>query len=176
MTASGNMLAHQPVRHSTLTNAIALAWGVSFTYVLVSALFISHEFSSALASTIPLIVVWATFERKRWGRFALLGLSVTMLGLFLEGHLYYAFHTVNSLPESLTSTCARLALGLYADNAILALLVISLALFSIVWLYLPTTIQEFEKSKLSAMSVAQRAIALFLVCLWGLQLVCSPLV
>ena len=176
MIAGGNIIAHQPVRHATLTNGIALAWGASFAYVLLSALFVSHQFSSALASTIPLIVVWATLERKRWGRFAILGLSFTMIGLFVEGHLYYALHNVRALPESLSSTCAKLALGLYADSSLLALSVMTLATFSIIWMYLPATVQEFEKSKMVTMSVAQRAIALFLVSMWALQLVCTPLV
>ena len=178
MTSDGSTLSTtHTVRHTSFTNALALAWGLSFTYLLFTAIFISHLFSSALACLVPLIVVWATLERKRWGRLSLLGISLTNLGLFTAALAYCGFHTsVSQLPDSMTGLCAKLALGLYTDSPALALTVLTLASVTLIWLSLPNASREFELSKPITIATAQRVIALLLVFFWALQMVCTPLV
>ena len=69
-----NQLSHGSTQTPRLsTTLLALAWGITSAYILFYSLLISHNIRPCLAALVPLVITWATLERKRWGRLALLG-------------------------------------------------------------------------------------------------------
>lgn len=159
-----------------LTTGVASAWGLFLFYLLFTSVLEAPALFTGIIAVVGLIVVWATLERKRWGRLALLGVSATILGLF-SAAIVYVIKT-GEFPlfplTELLQTCARLALGLYVENSVIALSVLFLALVTSLWLRAPAVVTEFEGGKKHGLLSAQRVIALALVLFWGLLLVFTP--
>jgi hypothetical protein len=151
-----------------LTTVIACGWGLASAFTLFHALIIKPEARLFMAALVPLVAVWATLERKRWGRLALLGLSATALGLFaaLFGRVA---STLSAMPPSQQTAeqFMNMVFGHFDDRPEIALSLFALALTTGIWMRRPVVIAEFERGKKATLMVAQRAIALSLVGFWG---------
>lgn len=169
-----------PAPHGTppsshlLTTLLACAWGLASAYTLFHALINTHDPRLFLASLIPLVAVWATLERKRWGRLALLGLSATAMGLFaaLLGSVAKTMGQLK-LAEQHSGKFMELILAYFDNRAEIALSVFVLALTTGLWLRRPAVVAEFERGKKATLAVAQRAIAMSLVAFWGVTVLLS---
>ena len=153
------------------TTLLAAGWGLTSAYLLLNSLLVTHDMRPCLAALVPLVIVWATLERKRWGRLALQGLSATALGLFVSAvGLAYAIgsHTLPTEQKTLPHFI-HIALGIFGEkNSTSAIIVLCLAALTVVYLRRPSVIAEFERGKQKTLAVAQRAIAMTLVGFWGI--------
>lgn len=146
------------------TNALASCWGLVASYQLVNSVLVTHVYHSCLVALVPLVTGWAIVERKRWGRLALLGISVTAVCLFLM-LLGWSGGGGRSYLES-----TSLALPFHGGDIVAAILVLALAALSAFWLRRPQVVAEFERGKRHTLAMGQRAIAASLVACWGLPL------
>ena len=155
-----------------VTNLLAGCWAVLAFYLMARSLLITREWVACIVAPIPLLAVWATMERKRWGRLTLLGISLTALGLTMtalglaacldgEGHTpaYYALQ----------------ALNLYTHSPGISLTVVVLALVTGLWLRRESVVAEFEQNKRPVLKLGQQAIAGMLVVCWTLLVMFAPL-
>ena len=164
--------------HATFcTTLLACLWGAEAAYILSYSLFITHNMHLGLTALVPLVAVWATLERKRWGRLALMGLSLTTIGFFLVAVTVLIFlpnptQTVEmqSLTHLLYSLEATYNIGMPVVLGILLL-----AAFTGPWLCHPLVVAEFDQRKQRSMANAQRAIATVLVGCWGAAIALHPL-
>ena len=160
------------------TTMLALAWGVTSAYILFHSLLVSHDTRPCLAALAPLVITWATLERKRWGRLALLGLSAVALGLFV-GSLGIAASVMRmTLPAAHQTPlrCVEMALGFFGEkNPFAGAIIIALAAMTGLYLRRPTVVAEFERGKQQTLALAQRGIAAILVGSWGLTFLGTPL-
>jgi hypothetical protein len=166
-----------PMSARLLTTLLASSWGLASAYILFYSLLVTHDARPCFAALIPLVVVWATLERKRWGRLALLGLSSTALGLFAAALGYSASVGNRWLPAENQNILGYLnvALHLYGYNSPgAALITLSLAATTGIWLRRPVVAAEFERGKRATMAVAQKAIAMTCVGCWGLTIAFLP--
>jgi hypothetical protein len=157
------------------TTLLASGWGLVSAYILFSSLLVNHNARYCYAALAPLIAVWATLERKRWGRLALLGLSATALGLSIAGigrafALANAFQGERSLLDYLGAATQRFSLNPSAN-----LVLLLLAAMTGFWMCRPDVVAEFERGKKATLAVAQRMIALSLVGCWGLFILFAPM-
>jgi hypothetical protein len=130
------------------------------------ALFFEHSVALALAYIITLLVVWATLERKRWGRLALLGMSIAVPLTLICGLVYFAYilgHGVD--PFIATSSSAKWITSFCCGPTPAAGLIL-LSLLAGLWLQQPTVAAEFERGKHRGLATSQRGIAVVLVVLW----------
>jgi hypothetical protein len=146
------------------TTVLACAWGLVSAFVFFNSLLVTHESRSCFASAIVLAIVWATLDRKRWGRLALLGMSKTILVLFA---VFAAFSTVSV-------GAATLAVSVLRGASTLPYLAVCLAIASRLWLGRPAVAVEFERGKRPALTGSQSVIALTLVVFWALSFVDLP--
>lgn len=169
------MLATSP-NTRRLTNLLASGWGLFSAYVFFQSLLVTHDTRLCCVGLVPLVVVWATLERKRWGRLALLGLSATTLGIFSVVVAYLASFGVRIHPSpSSIASDVRLALHIFTNNPNLALIVLALSMTTGMWLCRREVIAEFDHGKRKSLAIAQHAIAFCLVGCWGITVVLSPL-
>jgi hypothetical protein len=159
-----------------LTTLLACGWGLASAYTLLHSLLITHNAQPCLAALVPLVAVWATLERKRWGRLALLGLSATALGLFVTLTGLVAA-SASKLPEAEHNFAryTEIALGYFNHRPEIALTVLGLALTTGFWMRRPVVVAEFERGKRATLAVAQKAIAMSLVGFWGVTVLLAPL-
>ncbi|MCS6776497.1 MAG: hypothetical protein RMJ43_05695 [Chloroherpetonaceae bacterium] len=175
MSQSDRTLNGAPSTTRFFTTLLASGWGFAAAYALFHALLISHDLRLFTASLVPLMAVWATLERKRWGRLALLGMSATALGLFvaLLGSVAQVFTRLK--PEEQTAErFSVLVLAYFDQRAEIALTLLALALMTGFWMRRPTVVAEFERGKKATLAAGQRAIALCLVAFWGVSLLLAP--
>ncbi|HZO88222.1 MAG TPA: hypothetical protein VFB38_07755 [Chthonomonadaceae bacterium] len=173
-----NLATHgTPASARFLTTLLACCWGLSSAYVLFHSLLVTHDARPCFAALVPLVIVWATLERKRWGRLALLGLSGTALGLFVAaiGYIAAVGSAELSTAERTLSNYVQIALRLYDNDPSTVLTILLLAATTGLWLRRPVVIAEFERGKRATLAAAQRAIAMLLVGSWGLTLIFTPL-
>lgn len=165
-----------PTSARLLTTLLASCWGLSSAYILFHALLVTHDPRPCFAALVPLVIVWATLERKRWGRLALLGLSATALGLFVAAVGFIAAVGDRWLhpAERNLANYAKIALNLYSADPMTALTVLVLAATTGLWLRRPIVIAEFERGKRATLAAAQRAIAMLLVSCWGMTVIFTP--
>lgn len=158
------------------TTLLAGGWGFAFSYSFFRCLFSAECPRYCTIALIPLIAVWATLERKRWGRLALLGLSRTMLGLFVVsiGLMLADSSFLPSVTSLHVADIIPQALGFYTNYPRATLMILLLAVASSLWFCLPVVKAEFEQGKQSFLSTGQRAIAFSLVLLWGLTVLFAP--
>src|SRR5579883_1668485 len=120
-----------------LTTFLACGWGLASAYLLFHALLVTHDAGPCFAALVPLIIVWATLERKRWGRLALLGLSATALGIFVGAVGWIASIGKNMYnyypPLRHLADYARIALNVYSENPNTAKIVLFLAALTGLW-------------------------------------------
>ena len=156
------------------TTLLAIGWGVTSAYILFHSLLVTHDTRPCLAALAPLIVTWATLERKRWGRLALLGLSAVALGLFVGSLGLAASIARATLPAAQQTPlhCLEMAFGFFGErNPYAGAIIVCLAAMTGFHLRRPSVVAEFERGKNQTLAVAQRAIAMTLVGCWGLTFV-----
>lgn len=158
------------------TNVLAGSWGAVAAYILFDSLFITHKNRCAVAALFPLVSAWATLERKRWGRLALMGLSLTtvllfalMAGLFTRFH--YAWQTeARTLAASASALLVSYGIGIWTAIGLLTLATVTGG-----WLCLPQVAAEFNHNKRLALIRAQRGIATVVVGCWAAFIALTPL-
>lgn len=158
-----------------VTNLLAAGWGVAAPYLLVRSVFVSHQILYGLAAPIPLFIVWATLERKRWGRLALLSISATAVALFV-GVAFLAFGlNVGVFTGHQSSPGALVAWfkSFYAEDGTTLLIVIGLAVATGFWMCRAAVVEEFERNKRTALAVGQWAIAVSLAVAYTVTLFLS---
>lgn len=157
------------------TTLIAGAWGLASAYTLFYSLLVKPDMRLFLCALLPLVAVWATIERKRWGRLALLGLSSASLGFFAA-----------AIGNAIASNLPAIQSGKFGFNALLAdvtrhiveigfkdqpqiaFAVLVLAAMTAFWMCLPNVRTEYERGKNAKLAIAQRAIAMTVVACWGI--------
>ena len=160
------------------TTLLALSWGITSAYILFYSLLVSHNIRPCLAALVPLVITWATLERKRWGRLALLGLSGVALGLFVGtlGLSASLVHATLPAAQQTPMRCLDMALGFFGEKSSLAGgVIIALAAMTGFYLRRPDVAAEFERGKKQTMAMAQKGIAAVLVGSWGLTFLGTPL-
>lgn len=177
MSDVNSSLLRTPPHTHRFTTLLASGWGLFSAYLFFNSLLITHDVRLCCVGLVPLVIVWATLERKRWGRIALLGLSATALGMFVLAVAYLAsfgIHLTQEQPSSLAQDM-QIALRLFSNNPNTALMVLALAMMTGLWLCRREVVAEFERGKRESLAVAQHLIALCLVGCWGLTVAFSPL-
>lgn len=159
-----------------LTNALACLWGAVAAYILCYSSLITHNLWFAIAALSAIIAVWATLERKRWGRMALLGLSLTTVGVFVFLVSAFAAFPDHVEPEvqSLDNYLRSLA-SLYDIKTPAAIGLVVLAAVTGPWMLHSHVITEFNRNKKPGLAAGQRVIAIALVCCWAAAIVRMPL-
>jgi hypothetical protein len=158
--------------YTRVTNLVAGSWAVLAFYLVTRSLLITHEWIACIPAPIPLLAVWATLERKRWGRLTLLGISLTALGLCVTAiGMAACLNAEGHTPAHY----ALWALALYARNPETLLTIVLLAIATGIWMRRTTVIAEFERNKKTVLVLGQRAIAGALVACWALMAICVPL-
>ncbi len=173
--SSAGQLTEAPRLSTTL---LAIAWGITSAYILFHALLVTHDTRPCLAALAPLVITWATLERKRWGRLAFLGLSAVALGLFV-GALGLAASIIHATLPAAQQTplrCIEMALGFFGEkNPFAGGIVIGLAAMTGLHLRRPGIVLEFERGKRQTLALAQKGIAAVLVGSWGLTFLGAPM-
>jgi hypothetical protein len=165
-----NSYSSIPGRIRFMTTFIAGAWGLASAYTLFYSLLVKPDMRYFLLALFPLVAVWATIERKRWGRLALLGLSSAALGFFaanigLTISIHFKDFQAGKLNvDKVVSTVLR---GFNYQPQI-AIAVLVLAAMTAYWMCLPNVRTEYERGKNATLAVAQRAIAMTVVGCWGI--------
>jgi hypothetical protein len=164
-----------PASSRTLTTLLAGGWGLSSAYIMFHSLLVTHDARLCIVWFVPMVIVWATLERKRWGRLALLGLSSTSLGLFVAGLGYVAaFGDSTFTPAQRDiSHYSSLVIQMYSGAPTATYVTLFLAATTGFWMRLPAVVAEFERGKRVALAKAQQAIAFSLVACWAVTILFS---
>lgn len=153
------------------TTIIAGAWGLASAYLLFYSLLVKPDMRLFLSSLLPLVAVWATIERKRWGRLALLGLSSASLGFFAASvglAISVNFKELQSGKAGFESLINAVLKNGFNDQPQIAFAILVLAAMTAYWMCLPNVRTEYERGKNAKLAVAQRAIAMTVVGCWGI--------
>jgi hypothetical protein len=157
-------------RHRMATTLIACSWGLASAYLLFYSLLIESSTRNFLLGLVPLVAVWASLERKRWGRLALLGLSSATLGVFAADFGLVISKNFTDIMSSKAKVSKMLADGMeffdFQPQILLALLV--LAAMTAYWMCRPVVRDEYETGKKATLAIAQKAIAITVVGCWGM--------
>lgn len=159
------------------TSLLACLWGGGAAYILCYSLLITHNNRLAMTALVPLVAVWATLERKRWGRLALMGLSITTIGLFLIAMTLLTIfpYTAQSVEVQSLANFRSLLEAAYGISTQAVLGMLLLAAVTGAWLWHPRVVAEFDQHKRHTLAKAQRAIAAVLVGCWGAAIAMNPL-
>ena len=159
------------------TTLLACLWGSAAAYILCHSLIVTHNKRYTVAALVSLITVWATLERKRWGRMALIGVSVTTIGIF--GFFVSAFSAfpgssqpsqVRTLHKAVAQVAAYYGISLPVVFGFLLLAVVSS-----LWLCRAEVVTEFEQHKRPVLVSGQRVIATALIACWGAAIALNPM-
>ena len=158
-----------------MTTLLTCGWGLAAFYILFDGLLVRHSPLIALPSLLPLIAVWATLERKRWGRLTLLGMCGTAPGVFV------ALLALAPLRAHAYTAIAALRLGLKLDaqsygSPTATALILLVSIVTGLWLCQPKVAAEFNQGKSANLAQAQRHIAIVLVIIWGVLITSCTLI
>lgn len=158
------------------TNILAILWGAVAAYILFDSLLITHKNRFAIAAIFPLISAWATLERKRWGRLALMGLSLATVVVFalMTGLFARFYHPWQEEALTLGNSATTLIVA-YGIGTAAAIGLLTLAAVTGFWLCLPNVAAVFNQNKRATLVTAQRAIAMVLVGCWAAAIALVPL-
>ena len=158
------------------TNILAVLWSIVAAYILFDSLLITHKHRYAVAAIFPLISAWATLERKRWGRLALMGLSLATVVVFalLSGVFARFYHPWQDEAQTLGNGATSLIIA-YGLGTAAAVGLLTLAAVTGCWLCLPHVAAVFNQNKRATLVKAQRGIALVLVGCWAAAIASAPL-
>lgn len=148
------------------TTLFAVGWGLLASYQLLHGLLVTHSLRFMVVGPMGLLMVWATLERKRWGRLALLGMSLTVLVVCLVGA---------QLADAMGADGLHATLNFFAASPGGLGAMLLLAIWTVFWLLRSAVAAEFEQGKRAELRSGQRAIAVTLVGLWGLMLILPSL-
>ncbi len=151
-----------PIASNPGTTLFAVGWGLLAAYQLLYGVFVTHSVRFMVAGPIALLMVWATLERKRWGRLALLGKSLTVLIVCLVGARLADATGADGLHATLNFFAA-------SPGGLGAMLV--MAIWTLLWMRRSAIVAEFEQGKRTGLRAGQCAIALSLVGAWALMLI-----
>ncbi len=160
-----------------VTTWLTCGWGVLSAYVLCSTLLTSHEVRTMFAASLSLLVVWAVFERKRWGRIALVNMSAVAL-LFFVGTFAMIIATGARWLQPIERNLGdylRLSLDVYSADSAAVCCMLALAAVTFVWLRQPDVVAEFEKDKRPRLNGSQFVIARLLVTVWAITIAVMPM-
>lgn len=153
------------------TTIIAGAWGLASAYLLFYSLLVKPDMRLFLSSLLPLVAVWATIERKRWGRLALLGLSSASLGFFAAAiglAISVNFKNLQTGKAGFDSLINTVLKSGFKEQPQIAFAILVLAAMTAYWMCLPNVRTEYERGKNAKLAIAQRAIAMTVVGCWGI--------
>ncbi len=163
------------------TTALACLWGVVAAYLLFYSLIVTHHKRLMIVELVPLLAVWATLERKRWGRLAMIGLSLTILALFaLMAVLHFASPSqlnameLKSIPPLLGYLVSYLE-DPYDISMHMGLGILALAGITCFWFSSQRVASEFNYNKRSCLANAQLCIACVMVSCWGVAILLNPM-
>ena len=157
-----------PVRRDTSrvakqgTTFFAAGWGLLASYQLLHGLLVTHSLRFMVVGPMGLLMVWATLERKRWGRLALLGMSLTVLVVCLAGA---------QLADAVGADGLHVTHDFFAASPGGLGAMLLLAIWTVFWLHRSAVVAEFEQDKRAGLRTGQRVIAATLVGLWALMLI-----
>jgi len=158
-----------------ITTLLCCCWGYSFAYAFFRCVLDGSPLIVCFAAALPLLAVWASLERKRWGRLVVIGLSLIALLMFGCILSILAFsHVVLEFATGSLLDCLRFGLIEFGESPDTALAVLLISLISTVWLYTPWVRAEYETRKQSYLTPGQRAIAFTVVSLWTVTMLNSP--
>jgi len=160
-----------------VTTWLTCGWGVLSAYVLCSTLLTSHELRTMFAASLSLLVVWGVFERKRWGRIALINMSAVALLFFIGTFAMIIATSARWLQpaERNLSDYLRLSLDVYSADVAAVCCMLMLAGLTLVWLRQPDVVAEFEKDKRPRLNGSQFVIARLLVTVWAITIAVMPM-
>ena len=159
-----------------LTNAIACLWGAAAAYLLWHSLIITHNARFSAAASASLAAVWATLERKRWGRLAMMGLSITTVGAFAFLMGAFGAFGKESLPQvQMLGSALRSLARMYGFSVPAVIGLVALAAATGLWMLHPAVSAEFNHNKKLSLAGAQRGIAVGLVCCWAAAIAQMPM-
>jgi len=147
-----------------VTNVIVACWGVAAQYMIVRAMFVSHQMRYGFGAPIPLFIVWATLERKRWGRLSVLVISLTAVAMFI-GVAFLAFGLNVGVFTGHQSSPAAMYTWFktfYSQDSTSLAAMVALAVATGFWMCRAAVVAEFNKGKKNALAVGQWAIAVVL--------------
>lgn len=144
------------------TTFFAIGWGLLASYQLLNGLLVTHSVRFMVVGPMALLMVWATLERKRWGRLALLGMSLTVLFVCLVGA---------RLADAIGVVGLHATLDFFASSPGGLGAMLLLAAWTVFWMHRSVIVAEFEQGKRTGLGTGQRVIALTLVGLWALMLI-----
>jgi hypothetical protein len=138
-------------------------------------MFISHQMRYGLGAPIPLFIVWATLERKRWGRLSVLVISLTAIAMFFAvAFLAFGLNVGVFTGHQWSPSAMYSWLSTFYDQDTTTLaIVIALAVATGFWMCRAVVIAEFNKGKRNALAVGQWAIALSLAVAYTVTLFLS---
>ncbi len=177
MSEQNTPLSGTSVSARLLTTLLVSCWGLSFAYLLLYSLLITHNFGLCLTAALPMFVVWAALERKRWGRLALLGICATTIGIFLfiTAMFIIAGDSWLEPTERNLLNYSHIALSIVSQNPMTASALLVLSAATGFWLKRPAVIYEFENGKRRGLAAGQHVIACALVIAWGAAAFSSPI-
>lgn len=171
-TSQGTMLC---------TTALACLWGVVAAYLLFYSLIVTHHKRLVIVELVPLLAVWATLERKRWGRLAMMGLSLTILSLFaLMVIVHFALPSplntmgLKSIPPLLAYLLGDLEHP-YDISMHMGLGILALSGVTHFWFSSQRVASEFNYNKRNCLTNAQLYIACVIVSCWGVAILLNPI-
>jgi hypothetical protein len=158
------------------TTFLCCAWGYSFAYSFFRCVLDRCGLMVCLAAALPLVAVWASLERKRWGRLALIGLSLLAQALFgvILAILIFSHHVWIDPAERHFFGYVKYALRLFGETPETTLTLLLLSAATAIWLFMPWARAEYIQRKKRYLTPGQRVIAVSIVALWGLTMIATP--
>ena len=159
-----------------VTTLLCCGWGYSFAYSFFQCILENSSPMVLLAAALPLLAVWAALERKRWGRLALIGLSLLAPGLFALMLIALAYSNEVWIRPSDRHLFGYIdtALRLFSDSPSTTIGVLVLAAATAIWLCIPIVRDEYIKKKKPFLTPGQRVIAASIISIWGITMIATP--
>jgi hypothetical protein len=159
-----------------VTTLLCCGWGLSFACSFFRCALDGSGPLVCVAAALPLAAVWASLERKRWGRLVLIGQSLLAQALFalILSILAFSNHVQMEPAERHFFGYLNYALHLFGETKETTLVVLLLSAATTVWFFLPWVQAEFELSKKPFLTPGQRVIAATVVSVWCLTMIATP--
>lgn len=159
-----------------VTTLLCCGWGYSFAYSFFRCILDGSGPLACLAAVLPLVGVWASLERKRWGRLILIGQSLLALVMFMMIMYMLAFSHQVSVDPAQRHFLGYLnySLHLFGETPQTTLAVLLLSAATAIWFGIPLVRAEYEQCKKPFLTPGQRVIAAAMISLWGITMIATP--
>ncbi len=159
-----------------LTTLLCCGWGYSFAYSFFRCIQDRSGPLVCAAAALPLAAVWASLERKRWGRLVLISQSLLAQALFALILSIVSFtNRVRVMPSERNIIGYFVhALRLFGERPEITLAVLILAVATSIWFCMPWVRAEYDQRKKPLLTPGQRVIAITVVSLWCVTMVATP--